>query len=52
MIFDYLSEIHELVYDCSWNMFEVTSLMFIYVYVLMGFEKLWLFWSLNEKWEK
>jgi len=43
MIFDYLSEIHELVYDCCLNMFEFTSLMFNYVYVLMGFELVWLF---------
>jgi len=52
MIFDYLSEIHELVYDCCWNMFEFTSLMIVCVYVLMMFELVWLFWSLNEKWEK
>jgi len=49
MIFDYLSENHELVYDWCWNMFEFTSSMIIYVYVLKGFELVWLFWSLYEK---
>jgi len=44
MIFDYLSEIRELVYDCFWNMFEFTSLMIVDVCMLMKFELVWLFW--------
>jgi len=43
MIFDYFSEIHELVYDCCWNIFEFTSLMIVDVCMLMKFEIVWLF---------
>ena len=43
MIFDYLSQIRELVYDCFWNMFEFTSLMIVDVCMLMEFELVWLF---------
>ena len=51
MIFDYFSEIHGLVYDCCWNMFEFTSLMLIYAYVLVGLNWCGCFevWMKNEK---
>lgn len=51
MIFDYLSENHDLMCDCCWKMFEFISLMFVNVGMFREFELGWLFWSLNEKWE-
>jgi len=52
MIFDYLSENHELICDYYRTMFEFTSWMFVYVYMLLDLNWCGCFWKLNEKWEK